>query len=116
MAGLRRIEGGVLHLPEFCIRLGSQYPLFGIELVGTEVTPSESEDWECEEIWQPKQRSLSIPTTFSGAVSEDCLRKMKALLLAFLDVTSDAATKLKSKSAVETGFVDGDTEVVWTNK
>lgn len=95
---------------------GEDCVTFGIELVGTKVTPSESEDWGCEEVWEPTQRSLSIPTSFSGPEWENCLRRMKVLLLEFLDSANDAASKLKSKLAIGIGFVDGDIEVVWTNK
>ena len=85
---------------------------FGIELIGAETFDASNSDWACNEIWEPEQRTLEIPTTFSGQGWEECLARLKELVLDVLG-GAPAGKILKSRSGVGIGFVDGDLEVVW---
>lgn len=84
---------------------------FGVELVGTETFDESDSDWACDEIWEPEQRTLAIPISYSGKSWEDCFGRIKELVTALLNC--GAVAVLKSRSGVGVGFVDGDIEIVW---
>ena len=84
---------------------------FGIELIGADIFDPNNSDWACEEIWEPNERRLNIPTTYSGEDWESCLKVMKDLVLK--EIKSGSFKKLKSKEGIGIGFVDGDLEVIW---
>lgn len=86
---------------------------FGIELIGAERFDPNDENWACDEIWEPSQRKIFIPVSYSGQTWEECLTRMKKLVVKFLESGSPAAKKLKSSEGVGIGFVDGDLELVW---
>ena len=85
---------------------------FGIELVGADRFDKEDEDWACEEVWNPVQRRLFIPIEYSGDSWEECLKKMKALLMVYLEGSSAGADQLKSVKGVGIGFVDGNLDLI----
>jgi shikimate kinase len=86
---------------------------FGIDLIGSDTFDNDDPDWPCNEIWEPKQRCLFIPTSYTGAYWQDCLTKMKSLLGRCLETDSEAIRKLKSATGIGVGFVDGDIEILW---
>lgn len=89
---------------------------FGIELIGAERFDADDEDWACDEIWEPLQRNIPIPLSYSGENWEECLSVMKNLVVKLLDSNKSFAQKLKSKEAVGIGFVDGNLENIWIDK
>ena len=84
---------------------------FGIELIGAGEFDENDPDWACDEVWEPSTRGINIPVSYSGDRWEQCLRKLRALLVRELDEPS--AQRLKASQGVGIGFVDGDLEVVW---
>ncbi len=69
----------------FCKHCGVRSgALFGVELIGSGEFAKDSPDWACDEIWEPEQRELPIPLTFSGLTWEECLGNMRALLVTML--------------------------------
>jgi hypothetical protein len=89
---------------------------FGMELIGAEKFDLNDEDWACEEVWEPPQRGILIPISYSGETWEKCLDVMKQLAIKFLQSNKSAAKKLKSRQGVGIGFVDGNLEVIWQSK
>ena len=85
---------------------------FGIELIGADRFDKNDEDWACEEIWSPAQRQLFIPNEYSEDNWEECLKKLKALLIIYLETNSAGAARLKSVKGVGIGFVDGNLDLV----
>lgn len=81
---------------------------YGIELVGTGSFDSEDPDWACDEIWEPKQRKIIIPQSFSGQSWETCLGKAKESIAEILDANDDIKKIFQKKSGLGIGFVDGD--------
>jgi hypothetical protein len=87
---------------------------FSVELVGSEAFDPKNSDWACEEVWSAQPRNLHIPLSFSGSTWEDCLLKMKDLLLFVLEEQNEISKILKTRQAIALGFVDGDLEIVWS--
>ncbi len=85
---------------------------FGIELIGAGEFDEDDSDWACDEVWEPEERQISIPLSFSGSNWEQCLSNIRELAAGYLS-SGAAADKLKSKLGVGLGFVDGDLEVLW---
>jgi hypothetical protein len=85
---------------------------FGIGLVGAGEFNEANSDWACNEVWEPFPRDLNIPVGFSGDEREECLQRMKALLIKLLSTDSPAMRILKSRNGIAIGFVDGDLEVI----
>jgi len=85
---------------------------FGIELVGTSEFDEEDADWACEEVFEPKQRQIDIPLSYSGETWQQCLEKMKSLMLVYLETNELGAVVLKQAQGVGIGFVDGDLELL----
>lgn len=85
---------------------------FGIELIGAASFDESDSDWACDELWEPRNRKIEIPTSFSGHNWEECLVRVKNLLISELEKHPACAT-LKSKQAVAIGFVDGDLDLIW---
>lgn len=86
---------------------------FGIELIGASEFYVNDENWACEEIWQPKKRSIFIPTEYSGEDWEECLKKLIHFITNLLSSNKAHIEKLKSKKGIGIGFVDGDLEIIW---
>ena len=86
---------------------------FGIELVGTGKFDENDQDWACDEIWEPIERTLFIPESYSTLEWEVCLVKMKTLIENVLKSNSDIAEKLEQKEAVGIGFVNGDLQLIY---
>ncbi len=86
---------------------------FSVELIGAEIFDIKNPDWACEEVWEPAERQLDIPNDFSGKRWQQCLGKIRSLVLAILQEDSIASRSLKSTRGVGLGFVDGDLEVLW---
>jgi len=86
---------------------------FAVELVGSSQFDPNDSDWACEEIWEPAQRLLPIPSSYSGDSWEQCLEAIKSLVVASLLSQNHPAACLKSRLGVGVGFVDGDMHVVW---
>lgn len=91
----------------------SQDVKYEIELIGSSDFDENSSEWLFEEVWEPEQRHLEIPMSFSGDDQEDCLIAMKELVRDYLMQESDSAKALRSRLAVAIGFVDGDLELLW---
>ena len=83
--------------------------MFGVELVGTSTFDETNSDWACDEVWEPRTRSLEIPLTFSTRNWEECLKKIKLQVINYLN----AESLLNGKFGVGIGFVDGDLELIW---
>lgn len=86
---------------------------FGVELIGASEFDEDDPDWACEEVWEPVQRRLNLPLSFSGESWEACMVAVRSLIQATLDADGAAAQVLKSRQAVAVGFVDGDLQVIW---
>lgn len=86
---------------------------FGVELVGASRFDPNDPDWPCDEVWQPIQRQLNIPISFSGETWEQCLEAIKSLVENTLASHNHVADSLKSRLGVGVGFIDGDMHVVW---
>jgi len=84
---------------------------FGIELIGSGEFDANDPDWACDEIWEPEIRGVNIPITYSGEAWEECLQKLKALVI--LELDSPETEILKSRRGVGIGFVGGDLEIIW---
>ncbi|WP_150131436.1 hypothetical protein [Caulobacter mirabilis] len=85
---------------------------FGVELIGVSSFDANNPDWPCDEVWEPSQRSLTIPADFSGERWEDCLERTQTLLARY--VADDRFRILKGIQAIGIGFVDGETHLVWS--
>jgi hypothetical protein len=103
----------------FCFNLhfpgGYDDVIIGIEVVGFEKYDKDDVDWACgpEEKWEPIQRELPIPISYSTDDYDICLMKMRALIEKFLGLNNLAAKKLKQSEAVGIGYVDGDLTLIW---
>jgi hypothetical protein len=86
---------------------------FGVELIGAERFDLDDEDWACGEIWEPKKRKIFIPISYSGETWEECLEKMKTLVIKTINSDKSFVEKLKSREGIGIGFVDGSLEVIW---
>ena len=84
---------------------------FGIEIVGTGSFDEKDEDWACDEVWEPKQRGLSIPVSFSGDNWEKCLNIMTEEVKNILNSNEPSSSILNSKP-ICIGFVDGDLTII----
>ena len=93
--------------------VGDDSVKFGIELVGAESFDENNSDWACNEIWIPEQRDLDIPLEYSGNTWEECLEKIKTLVLSKLQSNDNLAKKLKEVEGIGIGFVDGDLEIIY---
>jgi uncharacterized membrane-anchored protein YjiN (DUF445 family) len=89
---------------------------FGVELIGAEMFDFDDEDWACDEIWEPIQRKIYIPISYSGETWESCLAKIRDLVVKHLSLDNSIAQKLKSGEGVGIGFIDGNLEIIWSRK
>ncbi|BCV35900.1 hypothetical protein [Shewanella chilikensis] len=87
-------------------------PDFGIELIGSSEFDEADSDWACEEVFEPKQRQLRIPLSYSGGDWEQCLESMKAAIQVYLQTDEPGAAILHQAEGIGIGFVDGDLELV----
>jgi hypothetical protein len=85
---------------------------FGIELIGAGSFDENDEDWACDEVFEPTQRQLDIPIAYSGKNWEQCLKKMKTLVLQYLNSNEPGAVILNKAQGVGIGFVDGNLELL----
>ena len=85
---------------------------FEVELIGAERFDADDEDWACEEIWEPTQRSIEIPSGAVGDGWEEVLERMAGMVMDYLSSGSRSAT-LKSADGVGIGFVDGNLKILW---
>ena len=86
---------------------------FGVELIGTDRFDEEDTDWACDEVWEPTERGLTIPSDYSGDTWEECLARMSALVERHISEATQNAVVLKSADGIGVGFVDGDLQIVW---
>jgi hypothetical protein len=86
---------------------------FGVEIVGAGSFDAEDPDWPCDEVWEPQPRGIPIPVAYSGDTWEECLQRIRTLVVQTLGGQSPAVQQLKSSQGVGIGFVDGDLEVIW---
>lgn len=86
---------------------------FGVEVIGASQFDECNSDWACDEIWEPNERRLNIPLSFSGETWDECLSKVQYLIQNFLAADSATARALKSREGIGVGFVDGDLNVLW---
>lgn len=86
---------------------------FGIEMVGAGMFDLTDSDWACDEVWEPIDRTLRIPITFSGDAWEACLLAIRSLLRTLMEIDDDMTRVLKSREGVGVGFVDGDLHIIW---
>ena len=84
---------------------------FGVEIIGAVSFDETDEDWACDEIWEPKQRTLSIPIEYSGDDWEQCLEVVTQLIKTILESSEPSAMVLNSKP-IGIGFVDGDLTLI----
>ncbi len=85
---------------------------FEIELIGAERFDADDEDWACEEIWEPTQRSIEISGGAVGDGWEEVLERMAGMVMDYL--SSGARSEiLKSADGVGIGFVDGNLKILW---
>lgn len=103
----------------FCFNL--HYPadwedviIYGVELIGAASYDKTDDDWACYEVWEPKQRELFIPISFSTKNWETCQSKIKALIEECLCANNVLATQLKQYQAIAIGFVDGNLDLIWS--
>ena len=83
-----------------------------IELIGAERFDTDDEDWACEEIWEPTQRSIEISNVAVGNSWEEVLERMAEMVMDYLSSGARSAT-LKSADGVGIGFVDGNLKILW---
>ena len=88
--------------------------IYSMEIVGTEGFDEEDEDWACDELTDFGTRENPLVLE-SDSGWEEVLSKVSESLKRYLE-TGKHAAKLKRCTAVATGFVDGDVEILWTFK
>lgn len=86
---------------------------FGIELIGSNTFDKNNPDWACDEIWEPINRQVFIPTSYSTSDYEICLDKMKTLIEMILKSNRYISEKLQQCEAIAIGFVDGDLHLIY---
>lgn len=89
---------------------------FDIELIGANRFSLTDQDWACDEVWEPTQRRLNVPTSYSTDDYDVFLSKMKLLIEKFLSSDNPATRKLQNSEAIAIGFVDGPLDLVWINR
>ena len=87
--------------------------IYSMEIVGTESFDEEDEDWACDELTDFGTREHPLVLE-SDSGWEEVLSKVSERLKRYLE-TGKHAAKLKRCTAVATGFVDGDVEILWTH-
>jgi len=85
---------------------------FAVELVGTSEFSGTESDWACTENWEPIQRTLRIPISFSGEAWGECIWRVQSLIQNMLESDSNPSRILKSRDGIGIGFVDGDLRIV----
>ena len=85
---------------------------FGVEIIGASEFDPTNQDWACEEIWEPLDRKLDIPVSFSGDTWEECLSAVQSLIRNMLEIDDEVSRILKSRKGIGVGFVDGDLHIV----
>jgi len=106
------VNGFPSKVKAFSFNLYERSTNFGFELVGTSEFDEEDADWVCEEVFEPKQRQIDIPVSYSGKSWQQCLEKMKSLVLSYLETDEPGAVVLKQAQGVGIGFVDGDMDLL----
>ena len=75
---------------------------FGIVLIGADRFEPNDDDWACYEVWSPNGRELLIPIEYSTDDWKECLKKIKILARAFLNMDSTRlCTKVAKATKVE---------------
>jgi hypothetical protein len=101
----------------FCFNLyypaGEENVKFGTELIGANRFDKTDEDWACDEVWEPKQRRISIPIEFSTIDSEVCQLNLKTLIQIYLSSANTNSNVLKQHKAIAVGFVNGNLDLIW---
>ncbi len=85
---------------------------FSIEIIGASYFDASDEDWACDEIWQPKNRTLNIPITFSGENWEKCLSIMADMIQNLIDNNDSCIRNFKYSKGIGIGFVDGNLQLL----
>lgn len=104
--------GSPAHVKAFSFNLYETDVGFGIELIGASEFSPDNADWACEEVFEPKQRRINIPLSFSGESWQQCLEKMKSIISSYLQTGESGAKVLNQAQGVGIGFVDGDLEIL----
>lgn len=86
---------------------------FCIELVGTDRFDAGDSDWPCDEIWAPPQREIELPYALTGQRWEECLVKVRDLLLQALAAPRFGPRLTAQVQGIGLGFVDGDLLLLW---
>ncbi|MFC2297569.1 hypothetical protein [Prevotella nigrescens] len=86
--------------------------LYSMEVVGTESFDEEDEDWACDELTDFETRENPLVLK-SKSDWEEMLSTVSGCLKRYLS-EGKHADKLKGCTAVATGFVDGDIEILYT--
>lgn len=86
---------------------------YGVELIGADAFDEDDPDWACEDVWEPEPRGIPIPLEFSGDTWEECLERIRDLVIQTISEDSPSVQKLQSSEAIGIGFVDGDLEIIW---
>ena len=88
---------------------------FGLEIIGASEFNKNDSNWPCKEIWEPEQRQLMIPVSWSSEEYELCLERIKELINKKLKSQSFFVKNLKAAQGIGVGFVDGNLDVLWSN-
>lgn len=97
----------------FCFNLydGCDNENWSMELIGASCFDEENEDWACDEVSDFDSRNPVFKWK-KNAGWEEIHADMVALLGKYLE-EGKYALRLKSKTAVAVGFVDGDLEILF---
>jgi len=104
------VKGFVFNLYEYEPTHGTR---FGIDFVGTGSFDADDSDWACDEIWEPAERTLMIPESFSGTQWKECQSRIHELLVSLLRGNSKWVAQLKAAQCIALGFAAGDLDIVW---
>ena len=101
-----------LEVTAFCFNLYEDVgQKWSVELIGAAWFDEKNEDWACDEVTHFKTRQDPFSWE-EEATWEDILSKISNALREYLK-SGTYAEKLKSKSAVGVGFVDGNIQIVY---
>lgn len=97
-------------LPQGIIALNfGLFEPYGIELIGSESYDEEDDDWACEEDFEPKTRSCSLPIP-SKVEWEEVLGTIVLILKELVQELKDI--QLLNVKHITTGFSDGDLMII----
>lgn len=85
---------------------------FRADIVGLARFDAQDEDWACEEVWSPRDRSIDLPEKYAALPWEERLDLCTDILRRFISSTGPGARILREADAVAVGFVDGNLNIV----